>query len=321
MVPQEELDETQILAALLGISEMVGGLTETQEILESIARIAPVLVRVDRCAFFEYDETTREFRPLVVFEPSGLKGRFEGLVLQESDVPRFAQRLVKQRLPILVKDAGKDPNVPPALVQRLGVRSALVAPLVCRGKVLGALWLDSTRGQHYFTSKEINVVQGIASQAAIALDSAKSGDAAAFDRARFEALAASLADGVIATDPERRIHSLDGGAERLLGWSSAEIRGRRMAEVFDLTEGEASLSWTMDAAGPAPVRKDLALRAHDGARVPCEVSGVVVRGPEGAIRQILFVLRRKGDVKDAEERAADALHQLADVAGTPPRPE
>src|SRR3990170_1296120 len=137
MVPQEELDETQILAALLGISEMVGGLTETQEILESIARIAPVLVRVDRCAFFEYDETTREFRPLVVFEPSGLKGRFEGLVLQESDVPRFAQRLVKQRLPILVKDAGKDPNVPPPLVQRLGGPSALVAPPACRREGLG----------------------------------------------------------------------------------------------------------------------------------------------------------------------------------------
>src|SRR5438309_1323181 len=39
----------QILAALLGVAEMAGDLTDPDELLAAIVRITPGLVRVDRC--------------------------------------------------------------------------------------------------------------------------------------------------------------------------------------------------------------------------------------------------------------------------------
>ena len=53
---REEISEIQILASLLGVAEMVGGLTDIEELTALIARVTPGLVRVDRCAIMAYDE-------------------------------------------------------------------------------------------------------------------------------------------------------------------------------------------------------------------------------------------------------------------------
>src|SRR3990172_3329669 len=103
MMPAEDLDETQILAALLGIAEMVSGLSDTEELLEAIIRIAPSLVGVDRCALLAYDDATREFRSVAAFAPAGIAAAFDGLRILDADMPKAVQRLVRQRLPVLVK--------------------------------------------------------------------------------------------------------------------------------------------------------------------------------------------------------------------------
>src|SRR6266487_2607624 len=165
----EEIGETQILAALIGVAEMVGGLTDTDELLASIVRVMPGLVRVDRCAILSYDPSVREFRTISSFVPGGHTTAFDGLTIAEAEVPRLAQRLISLRLPALLKAPSRETALPPLLQKRLGLRSALVVPLAARGRFLGILWLDDTRSPHLFTSKEINIVQGVAAQVAIAL--------------------------------------------------------------------------------------------------------------------------------------------------------
>src|SRR5438093_85632 len=89
---------------------------------------------------------------------------FDGLTVQEAEIPWLAQRLIALRLPALIKASSGESGLSPALQQRLSLRSALVVPLAARGRFLGLLWLDDTRSPHYFTSDEINIVQGIAAQ-------------------------------------------------------------------------------------------------------------------------------------------------------------
>ena len=291
MSAPEEVGETQILAALLGIAEMVGELTDTAELLEAVVRIAPSLARVNRCAILGYDDAAKEFRVSVFFGPGA--SAFEGLRFPAADMPRLAQRLLDLHLPALVKADAKDHALPPAVVRRVGLRSALLVPLVCRGRVLGLLWLDHSERSHYFTSKEINVVQGVATSVAVALDGAARLDALALERRRFEALARSVADGVIVLDRDLRILDLDRSAEDLLGWQSSEVRGRRAHEVFAITEAEAGVAWTRSADGPSPAAKVLHLRSRDRGTIPCEVLAVPVRGGSGETVQVLYVLRAR----------------------------
>jgi hypothetical protein len=47
----------------------------------------------------------------------------------------------------------------------------------------------------------------------------------------------------------------------------------------------------------------------------------VIRDEEGAITEILYAVRAWPGAKAAEDRAVEALDQLADAAGRPARPE
>ncbi len=298
----DEVGETQILAALLGIAEMAGELTDTRELLEAVVRIAPSLVRVDRCAIFAYDSTSREFRTLVYFAPSEADAAFEALRIADADMPRLAHRLVTLHLPALVKGDSRDAALPVTVVKRLGLQSALLVPLVSRGRTLGLLWLDHVGHNHYFTSIEVNVVQGIATSVALALERATGADALALERRRFDTLARSLADGVLVLDPELRVVDINRPAEDLLGWQSSEVRGRRVHELFAITEAQAGVAWTREAAGPSPAAKLLQLRTRHRGTIVCRVLVVPVRGDRGETLQVLFILRTKPAHRRAETR-------------------
>ena len=318
MPSQEEIGETQILAALLGVAEMAGGLMDTEELLAAIVRITPGLVRVDRCAVLAYDKHRREFRTIAAFGPGGKPTPFEGLRIQIADIPRLAERLVSLRLPAVLKEASKARMLPPLVQKRLGGSTALVVPLACRGRFLGALWLDDTRSPHLFTSTEINVAQGIATELAIALDGADLVGKLDLERRRFEALVGALSDGLLVVDRELRVVHVDSGAEAFLGWQSSEIRGRRVYEVFEITEPEASVAWTKERDGPAPTTKELSLRTRDGARVLCTVQPILVRDPDGEVLQILYALRKAPGTKGYAERLMDSLEHDGPVQGAAP---
>ncbi len=302
----DEVGETQILAALLGIAGMVGDLTDTDEMLESVVRVAPSLLHVDRCAVLLYDETARELRTATSFGPGAHGTPLAGLRILESDMPRLSQRLLKLHLPALVKPDSRDASLPTEVTQRVGLRAALLVPLVCRGRVLGILWLDHSAQVHYFTSQEINIAQGIATSLAVALDGTFRREALEVERRRFAALAAALADGVIALDRDLRIVELDAGAEGLLGWHTAEVLGRRAHEVFEVTDAEPGSVWAGKAAIPGTPSRVLPFRARDGTRIPCEVLTLPVRNAAGDALQFLYVLRRAPVV------AATALSEARD---------
>jgi PAS domain S-box-containing protein len=311
-----EIGELQILASLLSIAEMIGGLSDTDELMALLARVTPGLVRVDRCAIMAYDDASREFRTLAAFARGAGRTPFDGLRIQESEIPWLSQRLIALRLPALLKAASGEAGLSPALQGRLAMKAALVVPLAARGRFLGLIWLDDTRGPHYFTSEEINIVQGVGAHVAIALDRANLADHLEMERNRAESLIAALLDGLIIVDREERIVAIDAGAEALVGWQTSEVRGRRLREVFDVSEAEASIAWRTDRSGPASAPKEMALRARDGQVVVCRARGIPVRDDKGAIVQVLYALWRQSGTKGHWERALESVGRLANVQAT-----
>jgi len=291
---RDEVDEEQILAALLGVAEMAGDLTDPEELLAAIVRITPGLVGVDRCAVLGYDKQAREFRTLAAFGPGGTPTPFEGLRIQVAAM------------------------LPPFIQKRLGVSTALIVPLACRGRFLGGLWLDDTRSPHLFTSTEINVVQGIATELAIALNTSELVGKLDLERRRFEALVTAVMDGLLIVDRDRRMVHLDSGAEALLGWQNSEIRGRRVYEVFEISEAEADVAWKKERGGAVPAAKVLSLRARDGVRVSCSVLPILVRDPERDVLQVLYALRKAPGTKSYAERLMESLSEVPRVQRAAP---
>ncbi len=293
MLPEDNLGDTKVLAALLGISETVAGLSDLEEVLGLIVRITPQLVGVDRCAILMYDERKAEFRTAQVFGPDRERNAvFQRLAIREEDVRNLAHRILEQKLPALIRAA----SLPPNMAESLGMKMVLIVPLVCRERVLGIMTLDHTKGQGLFTSREINVVVAIAQQAAIAIDVARLKAEAAHAEERLRAATGLLASGMLVATEDGRVLSLDPRAEALLQWRREEVAGRRAAEAFALTDsGGAPL--------PSIVASDLAVRGErepvlasfrrtDGVRVLLEVRLAPVRDDLGEVVEVVCVLRR-----------------------------
>lgn len=237
MMEERGPGETEVLAALLGISEMAGGLTEVDELLTAIVRISPQLVNVDRCLLFTYDEDTGLLEVANVFSPHrGEAEQLRGVSFDARVAPKLFHRVVEERLASLTKESGIEEYLPPFLVDLLKVKSALIVPLSCKQRTLGAMILDDTQSAHYFTSKEINVISGIANQAAIALDSWHLANDLKRTRNGLMTLCSQIADGALVLDAGGRVLDLDSEAHRLLGKSLSDTRGKDVDEVLQAAD-------------------------------------------------------------------------------------
>ncbi|TLZ70767.1 MAG: GAF domain-containing protein [Methanobacteriota archaeon] len=309
MLPEGDLRDTKVLAALLGISEMVAGLTDLEEVLGAIVRITPQLVGVDRCAILLFDPQRHEFRTAQMFGPDRERNAiFQRLVLREDDVRNLAHRILEQKLPALVRGA----SLPPHMADSLGMRTVLIVPVVCRDTVLGIMLLDHTKGPRLLTSQEINVVMGVAQQAAIAIDNFRLKAETARAEEKLRVTSEILADGLITLTEDHRIAALDGLAEELLQWQTAEVAGRGFAETFGVTDrGGVRLPDAPRAADlvlrPAVRREPTIfyLRRKDGSRVLCEVRTAEVRDDLGGVLDVVCALRRVPSPEGTVDGALD----------------
>ncbi len=85
----------------------------------------------------------------------------------------LAREVLNGRAPLMWEDLPLDHKVGRASsILKQQLRSAMCAPLLVGGKVLGVLYVDSTTRGHY-TSADLEVFQALASQAAMAIENAQ----------------------------------------------------------------------------------------------------------------------------------------------------
>ena len=94
--------------------------------------------------------------------------------------------VVRERSPLAVHDAVGATNVNRALADAVGAKSAAFVPLLSEGDVVGVLVVVARTGPRNFTAAELDLVQGLASEAALAVSRARSNEAlrAALERER-----------------------------------------------------------------------------------------------------------------------------------------
>jgi sigma-B regulation protein RsbU (phosphoserine phosphatase) len=81
--------------------------------------------------------------------------------------------LVRDRKPLMIEDAAASDLVEYEYLQRFDIRSLLIVPLMTRGEIVGAMLVDQGTRPRRFSAHEIDVVMGIANQAAVAIESAR----------------------------------------------------------------------------------------------------------------------------------------------------
>jgi serine phosphatase RsbU (regulator of sigma subunit) len=167
------------LRVLYQISDSIRGELKLDDLLEKIMDISWSVVSPYRGVILLRDEKDGTLDPVVVRSRDD-----EGEITISSTI---VERCIAERVAILVSDAPSDLRFSANESIIAGkIRSAICAPIVWKNEVLGVIYIDSQEsGKVYYTDDEVELVSGIANQAAMAITNARL-HREALDRQRLE---------------------------------------------------------------------------------------------------------------------------------------
>ncbi|HSN15171.1 MAG TPA: sensor domain-containing diguanylate cyclase [Anaeromyxobacteraceae bacterium] len=181
MLPHDLLRELKRtvdeLQALNDIGRALTSTLDLPEVLRLVMARAQDLVKATRFSLLLLDDAARELRFEVASGPGSERIASLRLPVGEG----LAGWVARERQPVLVQDAPRDPRFAPQYDALSGhVSGSLIAvPLVSKGRTLGVIEVVSGRGERELTPEDLLTVQALADHAAIAIENAQ-----AFERIR-----------------------------------------------------------------------------------------------------------------------------------------
>ncbi len=170
---QSQREEAYYLNVLLQVAENLAATTDLDEALETVVRITPLLVGVARCALFLYLPDEQVFVPGKAYGLSrALYEEFIKMRIPATNGLAF-DKLAHDPKPLVIEDVASSDLIECQLLQTFDIRSLLMVPMIARGEVVGAILVDQGSRPTRFNQHEIDVVMGIANQAAAAVESAR----------------------------------------------------------------------------------------------------------------------------------------------------
>jgi PAS domain S-box-containing protein len=157
-------------------------------------------------------------------------------------------------------------------------------------------------------------------EAVIALAQARRAEQAlTAEKERLAVTLRSIADGVIATDPNGTIVLINHVAETMTGWTDGAAIGKPLAEVFRSVDPETRTPYenALVATGPRAVGRCTLLVSRDLMERPIEESAALLRDDNGRLVGMVLVFHDISNaLKVMEERAkANKLSALGLLAG------
>ncbi|MFK8000760.1 MAG: adenylate/guanylate cyclase domain-containing protein [Polyangiales bacterium] len=152
------------LRASYEIMQAIGTELEVDPLLAKILDAAFDLLQADRGVILLYNED-KELKPRMV-RTSKVQSAQEEMVLSTTII----DEVLRDKAAVLSSDASVDSRFSGAhSVIMQGIRSSMAVPLLHGGEVFGIMMLDSQIAANAFTEKDLQLLQNVSNQAAIAI--------------------------------------------------------------------------------------------------------------------------------------------------------
>lgn len=165
-------EEAWVSTALLQVAEAVNTQIDPEQSLETIVRLTPLLVGIERCAVLKWDPAQHCFYggPSWGLSPESRDAFSELELFAENSL--FLTQLVESTEPV---SAGTGTDLPiPGAIQRLFETPTLLGlPLIARGHQVGAMLVDHPALGGPIDRRRLNILSGIAHQTALTLENAR----------------------------------------------------------------------------------------------------------------------------------------------------
>jgi two-component system sensor histidine kinase VicK len=139
-------------------------------------------------------------------------------------------------------------------------------------------------------------------------------------RARIETIMQSMADGLVAVDPDRTVFAFNAAAEELTGVATDEAVDKPLDDVLDIRDANGEmLALSVDDKGPASVGSAFLMR-REGPPIPVAVTSAGIRDADGAVAGAVVVVRDISREHEVERMKSDFLSNISHELRTPLTP-
>ncbi len=228
--------------------------------------------------------------------------------------------------PIWTYDYPADPRIPHEpgdddAAERLGLRAMAAAPLRApAGEVIGTLAV-SYASPREIVPDELDLLQGLADQAAIAVTNSNLYELLGESEARYRYLVQNSPDLVWSIDADARFTFVSDTAQRLTGWRPDELLGRHFgALVHESSRDVGEIDWAAGMAEDGELRGRVNLLHRDGHPVPAEFIAFGTRdetgqfgGANGSVRDMSERDRLERELRESEERFRFLIENSPDI--------
>jgi PAS domain S-box-containing protein len=167
---QQRLRETE---TLLAVSRSIGATLDVTETMRLVARALARALGADMAGTYLTDPAGHVLRPLAGYRvPRDVLEAFRACPFPLQGHPFIEQARVS-REPVFTSEAGADPRIDRSSFEQFPHQSLLFTPMFMKDEMIGgiaALWWRDART---FTAGELHLADGIARQAALALENAR----------------------------------------------------------------------------------------------------------------------------------------------------
>jgi serine phosphatase RsbU (regulator of sigma subunit)/putative methionine-R-sulfoxide reductase with GAF domain len=170
---EAERQQAWLSTALLQVADAMSNVSDMDAVLTTIVRLTPILAGVDRSAILLWEAGSETFIPAQAhgLAPE-LRETFEHMLFPPGTMP--ALDLIRwDKSPLLVNVARDGLLIPAPLADTLDIHQVLLLPLLAQGELLGVMMVDYAGRPHPFSERLIDMLTGIANQAAMIIQSAR----------------------------------------------------------------------------------------------------------------------------------------------------
>lgn len=183
-------------------------------------------------------------------------------------------------------------------------QSQLLTLIQQRGQTLGAIVVESSQPES-FEETSGWALSLLADHVAVALENSRLFAEIQKEKQRIGLIIDSIADGLITTNPDGQIVSVNPAAVELIGWPVEQLSGQPLAAIFEPLEGAEGGESLLRSLQAADRREEkMVLRQHLGGRMVVSVSAAPVLGNDDLPVGMVIVFR---DITQKEE--LDRLQQ------------
>ncbi len=150
--------EIQHLQTINDLTQLISSTLDTKELLFRIVKKIAEIMPVTRCSIVRIDWLHKFAYVVASFETPDLTA----IKLSLKKYPEIEEALLHKK-PVIIRDITSDPLMSSVkdIVAPLGIRSILVMPIIFKEKVIGTLFLRTSRKQHEFSANEIRLLKTI----------------------------------------------------------------------------------------------------------------------------------------------------------------